>query len=348
MVDGTVEHKQEYLGKLEELKRSEVAALREKWKEAGYFYSPVIVKTLERLEEAVRRETSGKAKILVFDRDMYPFATAKAVWGGEKSIEYDLIPASSTVFSMRPRNSIDMEVSRLSRSKDWSVDNTKTDETVRDCVDIAVDTREDEIIAFTRRILDVFGVKNGGLSKNRLKELLKGEVTSEEVLGRKKPQIDYVVLFDGHRVGTYVEMTREIIRRIFPDVQIRGVMLDTYNPRIACLSKARVGDFENIPKDYDLFPALPIERVLKHVRVDPRAEWASAFRFGLSVGIEELKEGTYEEISPPQIPDQYGEKQWPGDFAEQENKEGFIRLIRWKVVDQVELGDLKKMLIQWL
>jgi hypothetical protein len=326
-----------YLESLNNLPPEKVEDLSKKWEQAGYFYAPLFVQTLQLLEEKIKEDTD-QARVLLFDRDMYPFKTVKQVWRGNPDIDYQLIPASSAIFGKGPRNGIDMEASYMTKA-DWENNPSMTKE-VGKIFDFTLHQRTDELVAFSRKLLNTFGIDDSEISSNQLIGLLKGELSSEEVFSDQRPDADYAVLFDCHVVGTFVELTNEMMSRLLPEVEVKAVMLDTYNPRIGCMTDRSLGSFgpfEQIPKAYDV--TVEGEKISREWRDDPRKIWSRKFEKGLRVGVFDLERNHYQGTSPPDIDGEYVEKQWPGDFDQRLDKGLQFPIWNFK---EFELGDFKK------
>lgn len=333
-----------YLSFLDRLSSKEIQQTSEKWKQAGYCYAPAMVQTVQKLEEAIHAET-GKSHVFLFDRDMSPFTIVKDTWGGDKNIDYTLIPASSSVFGVGWRNAIDESVSWLRNGSTgtWDDRMKQLNETIAGAIKYTYDDKPKEMIAFCRNLMGGLGVNSGKLTDDEIGALLLNE-KGRSSMSRLQASVDHVVLFDCARVGTYMEMTQEILHRLFPDLKVRGAMLNTYNPRVANMTDG-IFDFEHIPKGYDIFSHVVGDKIKYPVRSDPRGTWSAAFSFGLRVGVEELtgkSSMTYDaSVTPPEIPLSHAEKQWAWDFdTKQEDK--MLNLTPWHLKDgPLSLGDFK-------
>jgi hypothetical protein len=315
----------------------EFEAQRKYWTQVGYFHAPLLIEVLGNVESAISQQTEGGTDVWLFDRDMYPFQVAKKTWGGNTDISYDLIPASSATLGVHFRNPLDIQISTLKDSDSWEEASVQFDEYVSRMVDNAINSEYDayrgpQLIAFTRYIADLLHPKNNFTDKE-IEGLLKQDQTQIPTV-RNQPK--NIVLFDSYYLGTYVEVTREILRRVKPGLQVYGVLLRSQNPRLPSLvTNKAITSFESLPKPIDILPNPISGKVIRSVRGNRLGTLASAVSSGIRFGIKDLQEGTYGPITIPPTTQAYCE-------PDLHTKNDAVKLFEPWIINEVNLGDFKQ------
>lgn len=251
------------------------------WFAAGELLAPIISQTLATVEKLTK--PLKKCEVWMLERDMLPLFIANQ-FKNEISCPTKLIPGSSSVLGRGVRNAVDSVISALNHG--W-ISNSEVENEIQEIVDILIidpDTNK-QLAAYCRSIYTNLGIQNHFTDEEIFKQL-KGEAPVPPL----KREVSNILFFDTLQIGTYIEITAAIIKRIYPHIKCRGILLESRNSRIPYLipkiDDMHVGSsaIEDIPKPYEL--VAPVDGYIRTKLRDGKiAEYWIEFCLGLKKGL---------------------------------------------------------------